>query len=156
MCLVHTTGPCIEAEESMNFSPHDGHWLPAWRPKFTKATLPCTSEYRCDGNSVWDEGEGWSSGQAAAVWSSLGERATRRLGEGPPSDRREKRLIGGKTAGDCHLRGLRFRDGLRSAAWGGTDGNTVRTLPLVDSTSHTPKLSVVLKGIFFPVVVFAL
>lgn len=84
MCLVHTTGPCIEAEESMNFSPHDGHWLPAWRPKFTKATLPCTSEYRCDGNSVWDEGEGWSSGQAAAVWSSLGERARRRLGEGPP------------------------------------------------------------------------
>lgn len=46
--------------------------------KFTKATLLRTSEYRCDGNSMWDVGRGMRDGPSAAVWSSLLARARRR------------------------------------------------------------------------------
>lgn len=59
-----------------------------------------------------------------------------------------------ETAGDCHVRGLPLRDGLRSVHEVGTDRNTDGALPLVDSTSHTPKLSVALKGIYFTLIYF--
>lgn len=91
-----------------------------------KLTLPCASEYRCDENSMWDEGEGWSSGQAAAVWSSLGERARWRFSEGPQvAEERSRWLV--ETARDCHLRGTRIQ---RWSAVGGTDSNTDRMLRL--------------------------
>lgn len=110
-----------------------------------KLTLPCASEYRCDENSMWDEGEGWSSGQAAAVWSSPGQRARWWLGEGPQvAEERRSSLV--KTARDYHLRGTRIQ---RWSAVGGTDSNTDRLLRLLDSTSHTQKLCVALKRTLF-------
>lgn len=71
--------------------------LPTWRPlvaslvaKVDKSKSACPSEYRCDGNSsrVWDEGQGWSCGHAAAVWTSVGEGARRWLSEGPAGQRK--------------------------------------------------------------------
>lgn len=56
--------------------------------------------------SMWDEGQGWSSGRAAAVWSSLGERARRWLGEGPKRQKREeagwRKPLGIAIWGDYH------------------------------------------------------
>lgn len=79
--------------------------------KFTKATLPCQLNIGVLKIVVWDEGQGWSSGRAAAVWSTpaergLGERARRWLGEGPEGQRREE-AGGEKPLGiaiwwDCH------------------------------------------------------
>lgn len=90
--------------------------------------------------SVWDEWRGWSSGRAEAVWSSLGESETVVRWGAQGTEQRGSWLR--ETAGDCHLRGTAIQRRSVVGTWGRTDRETDGALPLVDSTNHTPKLSI--------------
>lgn len=121
------------------------YWVSAWQPKFSKTTLLWRSEYGTAENSWcvgWGDRDG-PLGRAAALWSSLGERVRRWLGEGPEGQNREE-AGGRKTPEGCHLKGTAIWRWSVVGAWGGSDRNTDGELPLVNSTSHTPKLSAAL------------
>ncbi len=68
-----------------------------------------------------------------------------------PKYRRGMKLVDGNH-GELPSEGTAIQRRSAVGARGGTDRNTDGALPLADSTSHTPKLSVAPKGIFFTLI----
>lgn len=77
-------------------------------------------------------------GPSAAVWSSLLVRAGRRLGKGPWVAEEEGCWLV-ETAGGLPFKGTVIQRWSAVDAWVAEDRNADGTLPLVESTSHTPK-----------------